>query len=108
MLDEVLEWLRVKPDGTYVDATLGAGGHSAAIAQKLISGTTPGGPFRATDQPGPGRTGAGGWPGTAEDLWGEGDAGASAVLARLRRSCTSWDSRVDGVLADLGGFERAA
>src|SRR6266404_5039054 len=43
MLDEVLEWLRVKPDGTYVDATLGAGGHSAAIAQKLISGTTPGG-----------------------------------------------------------------
>src|SRR6202048_2011542 len=44
MLDEVLEWLRVKPDGTYVDATLGAGGHSAAIAQKLISGTTPEGP----------------------------------------------------------------
>ncbi|HEY4818864.1 MAG TPA: 16S rRNA (cytosine(1402)-N(4))-methyltransferase, partial [Candidatus Acidoferrum sp.] len=38
MLDEVLEWLRVKPDGTYVDATLGAGGHSAAIAQKLTSG----------------------------------------------------------------------
>src|SRR6202047_2307457 len=41
MSDEVLEWLRVKPDGTYVDATLGAGGHSAAIAQKLISGTIP-------------------------------------------------------------------
>src|ERR1700732_4855596 len=38
MSDEVLEWLRVKPDGTYVDATLGAGGHSAAIAQKLTSG----------------------------------------------------------------------
>src|SRR5216684_1803005 len=38
MLGEVLEWLRVKPDGTYVDATVGAGGHSAAIAQKLISG----------------------------------------------------------------------
>src|ERR1700737_3864303 len=38
MLEEVLEWLRVKPDGTYVDATLGAGGHSAAIAQKLTSG----------------------------------------------------------------------
>jgi 16S rRNA (cytosine1402-N4)-methyltransferase len=42
MLDEVLGWLRVKPDGTYVDATLGAGGHSEAIAQKLISGKTPG------------------------------------------------------------------
>jgi 16S rRNA (cytosine1402-N4)-methyltransferase len=38
MLEEVLEWLRVKPDGTYVDATLGAGGHSVAIAQKLTSG----------------------------------------------------------------------
>jgi 16S rRNA (cytosine1402-N4)-methyltransferase len=38
MLDEVLEWLRVKPDRMYVDATLGAGGHSAAIAPKLTSG----------------------------------------------------------------------
>jgi 16S rRNA (cytosine1402-N4)-methyltransferase len=38
MLGEVLEWLRVKPDGIYVDATLGAGGHSAAIAEKLTSG----------------------------------------------------------------------
>src|SRR6059058_713331 len=38
MLGEVLEWLRVKPDGTYIDATLGAGGHSAAIAAKLTSG----------------------------------------------------------------------
>jgi 16S rRNA (cytosine1402-N4)-methyltransferase len=38
MLGEVLEWLRVKPDGTYIDATLGAGGHSEAIAQRLTSG----------------------------------------------------------------------
>ncbi|HXR34291.1 MAG TPA: 16S rRNA (cytosine(1402)-N(4))-methyltransferase RsmH, partial [Verrucomicrobiae bacterium] len=38
MLEEVLEWLRVKPDGIYVDATLGAGGHSAAIAARLSSG----------------------------------------------------------------------
>jgi 16S rRNA (cytosine1402-N4)-methyltransferase len=38
MLDEVLEWLEIKPDGTYVDATLGAGGHSAAIAARLTSG----------------------------------------------------------------------
>jgi 16S rRNA (cytosine1402-N4)-methyltransferase len=41
MLGEVLEWLRVKPDGTYIDATLGAGGHSEAIAAKLTSGTIP-------------------------------------------------------------------
>src|SRR3981189_2702097 len=38
MLDEVLEWCRVKWNGTYVDVTLGPGGHSAAIAQKLTSG----------------------------------------------------------------------
>jgi len=38
MLEEVLEWLRVRPDGTYIDATLGAGGHSEAIARKLTSG----------------------------------------------------------------------
>jgi 16S rRNA (cytosine1402-N4)-methyltransferase len=38
LLREVLEWLRIRPDGTYIDATLGAGGHSAAIAQRLTSG----------------------------------------------------------------------
>jgi 16S rRNA (cytosine1402-N4)-methyltransferase len=38
MLQEVLEWLRIKPEGTYVDATAGAGGHSAAIAERLTSG----------------------------------------------------------------------
>ena len=38
MLEEVLEWLRIRPDGIYVDATLGAGGHSAAIAARLSPG----------------------------------------------------------------------
>jgi 16S rRNA (cytosine1402-N4)-methyltransferase len=38
LLQEVLEWLCVKPEGTYIDATLGAGGHSAAIAARLTSG----------------------------------------------------------------------
>jgi 16S rRNA (cytosine1402-N4)-methyltransferase len=38
LLEEVLEWLRLKPEGIYVDATLGAGGHSAAIAARLSSG----------------------------------------------------------------------
>jgi 16S rRNA (cytosine1402-N4)-methyltransferase len=38
LLDEVLQWLSIKPDGTYIDATLGAGGHSAAIAERLSSG----------------------------------------------------------------------
>ena len=38
LLEEVLEWLRIKPEGTYIDATLGAGGHSEAIARRLASG----------------------------------------------------------------------
>ena len=38
MLDEVLEWLRIRPSGTYIDATLGAGGHSEAIARRLTTG----------------------------------------------------------------------
>jgi 16S rRNA (cytosine1402-N4)-methyltransferase len=38
MLEEVLEWLKVRPDGIYVDATVGAAGHSVAIAARLSSG----------------------------------------------------------------------
>jgi 16S rRNA (cytosine1402-N4)-methyltransferase len=38
LLEEVLEWLRIRPDGTYIDATLGAGGHSESIAKRLTSG----------------------------------------------------------------------
>jgi len=35
LLEEVLSYLNVRPGGVYVDATLGLGGHSAAIARKL-------------------------------------------------------------------------
>jgi 16S rRNA (cytosine1402-N4)-methyltransferase len=38
MLEEVLEWLHIRTGGIYVDATLGAGGHSEAIAERLSSG----------------------------------------------------------------------
>jgi len=38
MLQEVLEWLRIRPEGIYIDATLGAGGHSEAIAERLSTG----------------------------------------------------------------------
>ena len=38
LVEEVLEWLRIRPDGIYVDATLGAAGHSEAIAARLDSG----------------------------------------------------------------------
>lgn len=38
LADEVIEWLALKPDGVYVDATYGRGGHSALILEHL-SGT---------------------------------------------------------------------
>ena len=37
MLEEVIEALRIEPGGTYVDATMGAGGHAEAILQRLGS-----------------------------------------------------------------------
>lgn len=38
MLHETIEGLRIKPDGIYVDGTLGGAGHSSVIASKLKSG----------------------------------------------------------------------
>ena len=38
MLPESLEWLDVRPEGTYLDATAGMGNHSRAIAARLTSG----------------------------------------------------------------------
>lgn len=38
LLQEVLEWMDVKPDGVYCDGTLGGGGHSGAML-RLSSGT---------------------------------------------------------------------
>jgi 16S rRNA (cytosine1402-N4)-methyltransferase len=38
MLDEAIDYLRVRPDGTYVDMTLGGGGHARAILDALDGG----------------------------------------------------------------------
>ena len=38
LLDEVIDGLCIKPDGIYVDGTLGGAGHSYEIAKKLDSG----------------------------------------------------------------------
>ena len=38
LLEEVIEWLRVRPEGTYIDATVGTGGHAIEIARRLATG----------------------------------------------------------------------
>lgn len=38
LLEAVLQYLAVRPDGIYVDATCGLGGHTAAIAERLTTG----------------------------------------------------------------------
>ena len=35
---EVIEWLRIRPEGTYVDATAGTAGHAIEIARRLTTG----------------------------------------------------------------------
>jgi len=38
LAEEALRWLRIEPGGTYVDATVGLGGHAVEIASRLTTG----------------------------------------------------------------------
>ena len=38
LLNECLDGLSIKPDGTYIDGTCGGAGHSAEIAKRLTTG----------------------------------------------------------------------
>jgi 16S rRNA (cytosine1402-N4)-methyltransferase len=38
LVDEVIDWLRIRPEGTYVDATVGTGGHALEIVRRLTTG----------------------------------------------------------------------
>ena len=40
LLDECLEGLSIKPDGIYVDGTLGGGGHASAVCERLSGSGT--------------------------------------------------------------------
>jgi 16S rRNA (cytosine1402-N4)-methyltransferase len=38
LVAEVIEWLRIRPEGTYLEATLGTGGHAVEIVRRLTTG----------------------------------------------------------------------
>ncbi|MGE5647992.1 MAG: 16S rRNA (cytosine(1402)-N(4))-methyltransferase RsmH [Acidobacteriota bacterium] len=94
MLNESLEQLAIRPDGVYVDATAGLGGHTGAIASRLETGFVV-----ALDR-------------DAESLamakqntaaWSERIRFGQARFSELRQALAAWGlETVDGILADLG------
>jgi len=94
MLEESLEYMAIRADGVYVDATAGMGGHTAAIARRLVSG------FviacdRDAESLGMARA-------NTQDLWGRirfFQGSFSKLPHALRENGVT---QVDGVLADLG------
>lgn len=90
MLRECVEGLDIRPDGTYVDATFGGGGHSKAIFDQLNEN----GRLIAFDQD----------PEAAKNAWNAPNfffvaANFAYLLNHLRLLGVS---KVDGILADLG------
>ncbi|HEV2488432.1 MAG TPA: 16S rRNA (cytosine(1402)-N(4))-methyltransferase RsmH [Candidatus Acidoferrales bacterium] len=38
LIEAIVRWLRIRPEGTYVDATVGTGGHALEIVRRLTTG----------------------------------------------------------------------
>ena len=96
MLDECIEGLNLRPDGTYVDVTFGGGGHSRAILERLGSE----GRLLAFDQDGDAEE-------CARVLAGECERGSFTFIHENFRYMKSFlrlqgVRSVDGILADLG------
>ena len=90
LLQQSVEGLNIKPNGIYVDATFGAGGHSKAIIDKLDSS----GKLIAFDQD------------ADVSMWSESEPRLTLVRSNFRYLEAYLDyleiETVDGILADLG------
>lgn len=96
LLDASLEGLDIKPDGTYVDVTLGGGGHSRAILKRL----SPAGHLYSFDQDSDAIARAAGDPDFDNPSF-------TPVHGNFHFLANYMDfygqlNRVDGILADLG------
>ncbi len=95
LLSQVLEALRVKPDGIYIDGTFGRGGHAAALLEKL----GPEGSLLAFDKdPDALAYAASRFSAEARLLMREGSFDNLATEV----SALGWQGRVDGIMFDLG------
>lgn len=96
LLDASLDGLDIKPDGTYVDVTLGGGGHSRAILKRL----SPAGHLYSFDQDSDAIARAAGDPDFDNPSF-------TPVHGNFRFLANYMDfygqlGRIDGILADLG------
>lgn len=94
MPGEVMEYLAVRPDGVYLDATAGLGGHTALIAQRLTTGIVIAND-RDLQSLEKARENTAAW--AARIRFHHGRFGALAAAVR-EAGC----DKVDGLLADLG------
>jgi 16S rRNA (cytosine1402-N4)-methyltransferase len=94
LLDETIQGLNIQPTGTYVDATLGGGGHAAGILSRLTTGR-----FYGFDQD------AFALAKTKERLTNHSHAMEliHANFSQLEEELSQRDvTRVDGILMDIG------
>jgi len=95
LLDEVMAWLAPRPGGVYVDGTLGGGGHTRAIAERV----GPTGRVMAMDQDTDALERVRGMPGWDSDRC----ILVRGSFARMDEAAAAHGIRaVDGVLLDIG------
>ena len=88
MMDEVIEGLNIKPNGSYLDCTLGGGGHSAEILKRLQ-----GGRLYAVDKDPEALA-------FAKQRLGE---NVTYIRSDFKDAIADWDGeKLDGILMDLG------
>ena len=94
LFEETINALAIRPEGTYIDGTLGGGGHSEAILQRLTTGR-----LLSIDQDPDAIRAAGGTPAGAIPI-PRSSTGTSAAWGSWPGSV--WIDQADGVLLDIG------